>query len=52
VEEKKLHQLVSSGKIFLQELLEERPISNIILQCPRLGTTTMMKRKGKAPVEK
>jgi hypothetical protein len=51
VEEKKLQQPVSSGKGFLQELFEERPISNIILQHPRSETRTMMKQKGKAFVE-
>jgi hypothetical protein len=42
---------VSSGEIFLQKLFEEGPISNIILQCPRSRTRTMMKQKGKAPIE-
>ncbi len=42
---------MSSGEEFLQELFEERPVSNIILQCPKSETKTMMKRKGKAPIE-
>ncbi len=42
VEKKKLQQLVSGGKKFLQELFEGKPISNIIPQCPRLETRTMM----------
>jgi hypothetical protein len=51
LEEKKLQQLMSSGNAFLQELFEKRPISNIIPQRPRSRTRTMMKQKGKAPVE-
>jgi hypothetical protein len=42
VEEKKL-QHVNIGEAFLQDFFEEGPISNIIPQCPRLGTRTMMK---------
>ncbi len=47
-----MQQPVNSGEVFLQELLEEGPISNIIPQRPRSGTRTMMKRKGKTIVEK
>jgi hypothetical protein len=43
---------VSSGEEFLQELFEEGPVSNIILQHPRSRTRTMMKQKGKAHVKK
>jgi len=43
MEEKELQQPMSSGELFFQKLFEEGPISNIILQCPRLGTRTMMK---------
>jgi hypothetical protein len=42
---------MSSGEVFFQELFKGGPISNIIPQCPTLGTSTMMKRKGKVPVE-
>jgi hypothetical protein len=42
---------MSNGEKFIQELFEERPISIIIPQCPKLKTRTMMKQKGKAPVE-
>jgi hypothetical protein len=52
VEEKKLQQHVTSGEEFFQELFEERHVSNIILQNPRLETRTMVKRKGKGPVKK
>jgi hypothetical protein len=51
VEEKELQQLVSSGEEFLQELFEKRPISNIIPQCPKSRTKTMVKQKGKAHVK-
>ncbi len=43
VEEKKLQQPMNSGKVFLQELFEEGPISNIIPRRTRLETRTMMK---------
>jgi hypothetical protein len=43
---------MSSGKAFLEELFEEGPISSIIPQRPRSGTRTMMKQKGKMPIEK
>jgi hypothetical protein len=46
VEEKELKQPVSNGEAFIQELFEEGPISNIILECPKSGTKTMMKQKG------
>jgi hypothetical protein len=46
VEEKELKQPMNSGEAFLQELFEEGPISNIIPQCPRSRTKTMMKQKG------
>jgi hypothetical protein len=42
---------MNNGKVFLQELFEEGPISNIIPQHPRSGIRTMMKQKGKAFVE-
>ncbi len=51
VEEKKLQQPMSNGEEFFQKLFEKRPISDITLQCPRLETRTVMKRKGKAHVE-
>ncbi len=51
VEEKKLQQHVTSGEEFLQEFFEERHVSNIILQHPRSKTKTMVKQKGKAPIE-
>jgi hypothetical protein len=49
-----MQQLVSkdSGKEFLQELFEKKHVCNIIPQCPRSRTKAMMKRKGKAPIEK
>jgi hypothetical protein len=43
---------MNNGEVILQEFFEEGPSSNIIPQCPRLGTRTMMKRKGKVPIEK
>ncbi len=43
VEKKELKQPISSGKVFLQEVFKKGPISNIILQCPRSRTRTMMK---------
>jgi hypothetical protein len=52
VEEKELHQPMSSGEAFLQKLFENGPISNIILQRPRSRTRIMMKQKGKTHVEK
>jgi hypothetical protein len=42
---------MNSGKVFIQELFEEGPISNIIPQRSRLETRTIMKQKGKAPVK-
>jgi hypothetical protein len=42
---------MSNGEVFLQELFKGGPISSIIPQRPRLGTRTMMKWKGKAPIE-
>jgi hypothetical protein len=42
---------MSNGEEFFQKLFEKRPISDITLQCPRLETRTVMKRKGKAHVE-
>jgi hypothetical protein len=52
MEKKELQQPVNNGKVFLQEFFEEGPISSIIPQHPRSGIRTMMKRKGKALVEK
>jgi hypothetical protein len=43
VEDKKLQQLVSCGKEFFQQFFEERLVSSIIPQRPRLETRTMMK---------
>jgi hypothetical protein len=43
MEEKKLWQLMNSGKVFLQEFFEKGPISSIIPRRPRSGTRTMMK---------
>jgi hypothetical protein len=51
VEEKKLQQHVTSGEKFLQEFFEKTHVSNIILQHPRSKTKTMVKQKGKAPIE-
>jgi hypothetical protein len=51
MEEKKLWQLMNSGKVFFQEFFEKGPISSIIPQRPRLGTRTMMKQKSKALIE-
>jgi hypothetical protein len=44
VEEVKLQQPMSkdSGKKFLQEFFEEKPICSVIPQCPRLKTKAMM----------
>jgi hypothetical protein len=42
---------VSNGEEFIQELFEEEHFRNIILQCSRLRTKVMMKRKGKALVD-
>jgi len=50
VEEKKL-QHVTNGEKFLQEFFEKTHVSNIILQHPRSKTKTMVKQKGKAPIE-
>ncbi len=52
MEEKELQQPVNNGQVFFWEFFEEGPISNIILQCPRLGTRTMMKWNGNVHVEK
>jgi hypothetical protein len=41
---------VNSREEFLQELFE-RHVSSIIPQRPRLGIKTMMKQKGKVPIE-
>jgi hypothetical protein len=43
---------MSSGEKFIQELFEERPISNIIPQRLKSETRTMIKQKGKAPIKK
>ncbi len=51
MEEKELQQPMNSGEKFLQIFFKEGPICNIILQHPRLKTKTVMKRKGKAPIE-
>jgi hypothetical protein len=42
---------MNNGEEFLQEIFEERPISNIIPLHPILEIRTMMKQKGKAHVE-
>jgi hypothetical protein len=42
---------VRSGEVFLQELFEEGPISNIIPQRSRSRTRIVMKQKGKAPIK-
>jgi hypothetical protein len=41
----------NNGEEFIQELFEEL-IYSIILPCPRSRTKAMMKKKGKAPIEK
>jgi hypothetical protein len=41
-----------NGEEFLQELFEEELVCSNILQHPRSRRKTMMKRKGKAHVEK
>jgi hypothetical protein len=51
VEGKELHQPMSSGEAFLQELFEDDTISNIIPQRPRSGTRTMMKQRGKTHLQ-
>jgi len=51
MEEKKLQQPVSIGKEFFQKLFEEKHVSSIIPQCPRLEARTMMKRKDITLVE-
>jgi hypothetical protein len=42
---------MSGGEEFFQELFEERHVSNIIPQRPRLKTRTMMKQTCKAPIK-
>ncbi len=51
MEEKELQQPMKCGEASLQELFQKGPISNIIPQCPRSRTRTMMKQKGKVHVE-
>jgi hypothetical protein len=45
MEEVKLQQLANkdSGEEFIQKVFEEEPICNVIPQCPRSRTKTMMK---------